>query len=65
MGFYFIKIAEDKGRQALRAAIAGECGKPLRLRQEAEQLTDSLPSNEAEATARFDGIAFNTQLPRN
>ncbi len=65
MGFYFMRVDEDKDKQILRAAIVAECRKPLRLRQEADQLTDSLPSNEAEAIARFDGAARNTPPSRN
>lgn len=65
MGFYFMRIDEDKDRQSFREAIARQCEKPLRLRREADRHTDSPLSSEAEAIARFDGIARNTQLPRN
>jgi hypothetical protein len=65
MGFYFIRIDEDKDRQSLREAIAAQCEKPLRLRREADRHTDSLLSSEAQAIDPFDGIALNTQLPRN
>ena len=65
MGFYFMRIDEDKDQQSLREAIVAECRKPPRLRQEADRHTDSLPSSEAQAITRFDGISRNTQLPRN
>ena len=53
MGFYFMRIDEDKDKQILRAAIVAECRKPPRLRQEADRHTDSLPSSEAQVMARF------------
>src|SRR4030042_3033634 len=65
MGFYFLRIDEDKDRQSLREAIAAECEKPLRLRREADRHTDSVLSSEAQAKARFDGNARNTPLPRH
>ena len=65
MGFYFMRIDEDKDKQILREAIVAELKKPPRLRQEADRHTDSLPSSEAKATARPDGIPRNTQVPRN
>jgi hypothetical protein len=65
MGFYFMRIDEDKDKQILREAIAAECEKPLRLRREADRHTDSLLSSEAQAKAPFDGIARNTPLPRH
>jgi len=65
MGFYFLRIDEDKDRQSLREAIAAECEKPLRLRREADRHTDSVLSSEAQAKARFDGNARNTHLPRH
>lgn len=65
MGFYFMRIDEDKDKQSLREAIASECEKPLRLRREADRHTDSILSGEAQAITRFDGISRNTQLPRN
>ena len=65
MGFYFIRIDEDKDRQSLREAIAAECAKPLRLRREADRHTDSLLSSEAQAKARSDENARNTHLPRH
>jgi hypothetical protein len=65
MGFYFIRIDEDKDRQSFREAIVAECEKLLRLRREATRHTDSLPSSEAKAKPRSDGITPNAQLPRN
>ena len=65
MGFYFIRIDEDKDKQILREAIVAECKKPLRLRQEVDRPTDSLPSSKAKATAHPDATPRNTHLPRN
>jgi hypothetical protein len=65
MGFYFVRIDEDKDRQSFREAIASECEKPLRMRREADRHTNSPFSSEAQATPRSDGIARNTQIPRN
>jgi hypothetical protein len=65
MGFYFMRIDEDKDKQILKEAIVAEFRKSPRLRQEADRHTDSLPSSEAQAIISFDGIARNTQLPRN
>jgi hypothetical protein len=65
MGFYFMRIDEDKDKQILREAIVAQLKKPPRLRQETDRPTDSLPSSEAKATARPDGIPRNTQVPRN
>lgn len=65
MGFYFMRIEEDKDKHILREAIAAQCKMPPPLRQEADRHTDSLRSSVANTTARFDGIARNTQLPRN
>ena len=53
MGFYFMKIDGDEGRQSLRAAIVAECRKPLRMRQGADQLTDAFPSNRTQVSASF------------
>jgi len=53
IGFYFMSIDEDEGRQSLRAAIVTECRKPLHLLQEPEGHTDSLPSSEEQVTPRF------------
>src|SRR5512139_1036608 len=33
MGFYFMRIEEDEGRQSIRVAIVAESRKPLRMRQ--------------------------------
>ena len=51
MGFYFMRIDEDEGRQSLRAVIVAECRKPLRMRQGADQLTDSPPSSKTQVMA--------------
>jgi hypothetical protein len=65
MGFYFMRIDEDKDKQILREAIVAQLKKPPRLRQEADRPADSPRSSEATATARPDGTARNTQVPRN
>jgi PilZ domain len=65
MGFYFMRIDENKDKQILREAIAAELKKPPRLRQQADRPGDSPLSGEAKATARPDGTARNTQVPRN
>jgi len=53
MGFYFMRIDEDKDKHSLRETISTECAKPLRLRQEANRHTDSLLSSEPQVMARF------------
>jgi hypothetical protein len=65
MGFYFMRIDEEKDKQILREAIVAEGKNPLHLRQEADRLADSLPSREAAATAPPDGTPRNTQLSQN
>ena len=65
MGFYFIRMDEDKDRQSLREAIAAQCEKPLPMRREADRHADSLLSSEEKAIARSEGITRNTPLPRN
>ena len=51
MGFYFMRIDGDEGRQSLRSAIVAECRKPLHLRQKADQLTDSPASSKTHVIA--------------
>jgi hypothetical protein len=65
MGFYFLRIDEEKDKQILREAMVAELKKPPRLRQQADRAMDSLPSSEANATVRPDGNPRNTQVPRN
>jgi hypothetical protein len=65
MGFYFVRIDEDKDRQSLREATVAHCQKPLRLRLAAERHTDSHPPVEAKASAPIDGTARNTQSPHH
>jgi hypothetical protein len=65
MGFYFVRIDEDKDRQIFREAIAAESEKPLRQRREADHVADSHPSGETQPGVRFDGVTRNTQIPRN
>ena len=65
MGFYFIRIDEEKDKQTLREAILYQGKKPSRLQDEADRPTDSPPSREAEETARPGTTPGNTPLPRN
>ena len=65
MGFYFMRIDEEKDKQILREAMVAELKKPPRLRQQAERPMDSPPSGEAKPTVRPDGDPKNTQVPRN
>ena len=65
MGFYFMRIDEDKDKQILREAMVAELKKPLRLRQEAERRLDSPLPDEAKTKARPEGTSRNTQAPRN
>jgi len=65
MGFYFMRIDEDKDKQILREAMLAELKKPPRLRQQAERPEESLPSGETKPAARPDGISQSTRVPRN
>ena len=51
IGFYFMRIDEDKDRQSLREAIVAQCEKLLRLQPEADRHSDSLLYSEAKAIA--------------
>jgi hypothetical protein len=53
MGFYFLRIDDDKDKQILRAAIVAEGKKPPRLRQEGNQFSSSPPSSEVQVPSRF------------
>ena len=65
MGFYFMRIDDDKDKQVIREAMVAELKKPLRLRQQADQRAESLPSREAKSTGRPEGVSRNPQVPRN
>ncbi len=65
MGFYFMRIDEDKDKQILREAIMAELKKPPRLRQQADQALDSSLPGEAKTKARPEGTPRNPQVPRN
>jgi hypothetical protein len=54
IGFYFLRIDEDQGRQSLRAAIVVECRKPLRLREGDHQLTDSPSPSKTQVIASLE-----------
>jgi hypothetical protein len=56
MGFYFMRIDEDRDKQIFRAAIIAECKKPLRLQEEINGLPDSLTSGETQVIAHFGGF---------
>ena len=60
MGFYFMRVDEDKDKQILRAAIVAECRKPPLLRQGAERHTDSPLSSEAQVIAHSARTVRNT-----
>jgi hypothetical protein len=63
MGFYFMRIDDDKDKQILRAAIVAERRKNPRLRQEADRATDSSLSGEAQTITRPDRTSRNSQIP--
>lgn len=65
MGFYFMRIDEDKDKQILREAMVAELKKPPRLRQQADRPTDSPLPSEAKTKPRPEGTTRNTQVPRN
>ena len=65
MGFYFIRIDEEKDKQTLREAILYQGKKPPHLQEKADRPTDSPPSREAEETAHPGTTPGNTPLPRN
>ena len=65
MGFYFLRIDEDRDKQILREAIIAQCKKPPRLRQESDRHTASSPSTGTKAKTRLDGSPRNTQTSRN
>jgi len=65
MGFYFIRIDEDKDRESLREAIVAQCKKTPHLQQQTDRRTESLLSSEENTLARLDGVAWNTQIPRH
>jgi hypothetical protein len=65
MGFYFMRIDEEKDKQILREAMVAELKKPPRLRQQADQPMDSPLPSEAKSKTRPEGTHRNTQVPRN
>lgn len=65
MGFYFMRIDEDKDKQILREAITAELKKPLGLRQQADRAMNSLLPGEEKTKARPEGTPRNPQVPRN
>ena len=65
MGFYFMRIDEEKDKQILREAIVAQGKRPPRLQDEADRPADSLPSSEAEAIAPPDRTPRNPQPSRN
>ena len=65
MGFYFMRIDDDKDKQILGAAILAKCRKPPHLKHEADRRTDSFLSDEEEPAAHIDEVAGNRRLSRN
>jgi len=65
MGFYFIRIDEDKDRESLREAIVAQFKKTPHLQQETDRRTRSILSSEENTLDRLDGVAWNTQIPRH
>jgi len=65
MGFYFIRIDDDKDRQSLREAIVAHCEKLLRQRREAKRLPNSPLPGEEQGIEFLEGIALNSEPPRN
>jgi hypothetical protein len=63
MGFYFMRIDDDKDKQILREAIVSELKKPPRLRQQVDPAADSPVSSGAKAGP--DRTLRNSQVPRN
>jgi PilZ domain len=65
MGFYFVRIDDEKDKEILGEAILAECRKLPHLKDEVDRRTDSFISGEVEATAHIDEIAENTPHSRN
>ncbi len=65
MGFYFMRIDEEKDKQILREAMVAELKKPPRLRQQADRSVDSPLPSEAKPKARSEGMPRNPEVPRN
>lgn len=65
MGFYFIRIDDDKDRQSLREAIVAHCEKLLRQRREAKRHPNSPLPGEEQGIDLLEGIALNPDLSRN
>jgi hypothetical protein len=65
MGFYFIRIDEDKDRQNLREAIVAQRENPSRLRRETDQDKSPLLSREDRALGHSKEVAGNPTAPRN
>ena len=53
MGFYFMRIDEDKDRRNLGEAIATHCEMPPELRREADRHVNSLLASEVLAIGRY------------
>ena len=65
LGFYFIRIDDDKDRQSLREAIVAHCEKILRRRREAKRHPDSPLPGEEQSIDLLEGIALNSEPPQN
>jgi len=53
MGFYFVRIDEDKTRRSLGEAIATQREKPIELQREADHHFESLLASEVLAIGRY------------
>ncbi len=65
MGFYFLRIDDDKDRQRLREAVIDHCENLLRQRREGKRRPDSPFAVEEQARALLEGIGTSSELPRN
>lgn len=63
MGFYFMRIDEDKDKQVLREAIVSQLKMPPQPQQEFDQHADSTLSGEAKD--RHEGIPPNPQAAQD
>lgn len=65
MGFYFMRVDEDKDKQVLREVIVSQLNIPQQLTQESDGPADSPLSGEAKPTVRPDENTRNPEVPRN
>lgn len=65
MGFYFVRIDDDKDRQSLREAIFAHCEELLRQRREAKRHPNSPLPGEEQSLDLLEGITLNSEVPQN